>query len=298
MNAHYRLISSILRGPFLIEQGYASTFIPSVFRMLNHEPVNFYADREPKADFVDEMVAENAKANADFILTPAGDEWRAVSDGCDVLPGSVHVIRLSGAVMKDDWCGVPGTRTLSSQFQQGQADPNIIGTVFITDTGGGHVDGTFEFVDVLAAAEKPTVGFVDGMSCSAGYAMMSRCNEIMLCHDTASVGSVGTAISFYDFTEMNKEMGIELIYINSDSSPDKSQDYFEALKKNFGPMKEDLNYLNDIFKNSVKAGRPGIKDEAITGNCFRGNKAISLGMADSIGTLNDAVNRVEELANQ
>jgi protease-4 len=282
----------------LIEEGYAKTFLPSVFRMLNHEPVSFYADAKPSADLREDIKEENKKANADFVLAPQGDRWAMVDQDQEIPAGSVHVMRLSGAVMKDDWCGVPGTRTLNQQFQEGQANPNIIGTVFSTDTGGGHVDGTFEFVDSLAAAEKPIVGFVDGMSCSAGYAMMSRCKEIVLCHDTAMVGSIGTAISFWNMTKRLEERGIKLVYINATTSPDKNQDYFQALEDNFAPMQEDLDYLNEIFQSSVKAGRPGIKDEAITGKCFRGKKAMSLGMADSIGTLSDAVNRVEELANQ
>jgi protease-4 len=266
--------------------------------MLNHEKVDFYGDRETKSDFIDDWVAENAKANAQFILKPNGDSWELLAEGEEIPPGSIHVMKFSGAVMKDDWCGVPGTESLQERFITGQSHPNIIGTVFSTDTGGGHVDGTFEYVDVIAAAEKPVVGYVNGMSCSAGYAMMSRCTEIMLCHQTAMVGSIGTAVSFYNFTERYKKKGIELIYINAESSPDKNQDYFEALAGNIKPMQEDLNYLNEIFQTSVKAGRPGIKKEAITGKCYRGQQAISLGMADSIGTLSDAVNRVEELANQ
>lgn len=297
MNAHYRLITAILRGPFLIEERYAHTFLPSVFKMLNHEPVSFYGDAEPSADYFDHIVEENKRANADFVLSPDGDRWATVGEADEIRPGSVHVMRLSGAVMKDDWCGVPGTRTLSNQLVEGQAHPNIIGSVLVTDTGGGSVDGTFEFVDLIAKTEKPVVGFVDGMSCSAGYAMMSVCNEIMLCHDTAEVGSIGTCISFWNYTKMLEEEGIKLVYVNAPSSPDKNQDYFQALEDNFKPLEEDLEYLNQIFKASVREGRPGIKEEAITGKCFRGKKAIELGMADSIGSLNDAINRVQELAN-
>ncbi len=293
---HYRLISAILRGPFLIEEKYAQTFLPSVFRMLNHEKVDFYSP-EPGADFIDDMVDENKKANADFVLSPVGDRWVSANTEEEIRPGSVHVLRLSGAVMKDDWCGVPGTATLRELLISGQENPNIIGTVFSTDTGGGHVDGTFELSDDIAAAEKPVVGYVNGMSCSAGYAFMSSCKEIVLCHKTAMVGSIGTAISFWDMTKYYSDKGIKLVYINASTSPDKNQDYFEALKENFAPMQEDLDYLNEIFQSSVKAGRPKIKKEAITGKCFRGQQAISLGMADSIGSIVDAVERVTQLAN-
>lgn len=264
--------------------------------MLNHEPVSFYGG-EPGADFIDHIVEENRKANADFVLSPKGDVWEVARDVDSITPGSVHVMRLSGAVMKDDWCGVPGTRTLRNQLAQAHENPNIIGSVFSTETGGGQVDGTFELVDQIAARSKPIVGFVDYISCSAGYAFMAPCDEIILSHDTSEVGSVGTALSFYDYTQRYEELGIKLRYINATTSPDKNQDYFEALKDNYGPIQEDLDYLNEIFQSSVRAGRPKIKEEAITGKTFRGNKAISLGMADSIGTLNDAINRVAELAN-
>lgn len=292
---HYRLISAILRGPFLIEQSYAATFIPGIIKMLNHQPVSFYGS-EPGADFIDTIVEENKKANSDFVLSPKGDMWRVAESSDDIEPGSVHVMRLSGAVMKDDWCGVPGTRTLRNQLIEAHDHPNIIGSVFSTDTGGGHVDGTFELADAIAASSKPTVGFVDGMSCSAGYAFMSQCKEIFLAHKTSEVGSIGTAISFWDYTEMDKKDGIKLIYINSTTSPDKNQDYFQALQGKFEPIQEDLDYLNEIFQSSVLAGRPKIKKTAITGKTYRGTNAIKLGMADSIGSLNDAINRVAEIA--
>jgi len=264
--------------------------------MLNHEKVDFYAP-EPEAGMYGSIVEENRKANADFILVPRGNRWETAASPEEIVPGSVHVIRQSGAVMKDDWCGVPGTTTLRELLVSGQENPNIIGTIFSTDTGGGHVDGTFELVDDIAAAEKPVVGFVNGMSCSAGYAMMSRCNEIVLCHKTAEVGSIGTAVSFWDFTKRYADKGIKMVYINATTSPDKNQDYFEALKDNFAPIQEDLDYLNEVFQSSVTAGRPKISKEAITGKTYRGTKAIALGMADSIGSIADALERVVELAN-
>ena len=290
---NYRLVTAILGSAFLIDEKFAHSFLPGVFRMMNHEEAKFYGD--PTSGLFDSIIEENRAANRDFVLSPQGNSWVEAQSLDDIAPGSIHVLRLHGAVMKDDWCGVPGSKTIKEQLAQSKLNPNIIGAVFSTDTGGGQVDGTFELADEIAAYGKPIIGYVDGRSCSAGYAFMSRCTEIMLSHKTTEVGSIGTAVSFWDTTKADEMDGYKLVYINSTTSPDKNQDYFKALEGKFELMQEDLDYLNEIFQTSVKAGRPGIAAEAITGKCFRGDKAIGYKMADSYGTLNDAINRVQEL---
>lgn len=57
-----------------------------------------------------------------------------------------------------------------------------------------------------------------------------------------------------------------------------------------------LDPSNEVFLEDVAKYRPGIKEEALTGEVYRGQAAIDVGLADRFGTLKSAIIRAAELS--
>lgn len=292
-----KLASAISRGLWLIEPRTAMGLMPLAARFLNGEGIGAF---EANASELPCMYAGGSYVSAD-------DE----NFFQNVQQNSVLIIPICGAIMKDDYCGEPGTDTLSEWFRCALDSPNIAGIVLKINSGGGSVEGTGEFADLIKSSTKPVVAFTDGIMASAAYWIGCSANEIFASHKTVEVGSIGTAMTFYDNREAMIKYGYKQIYINADSSPDKNQDYFKALDGDESGVKVNiLNPTNDIFMTSVKDNRSGklklitkttdgdgkTLNEPLTGKMYLAEAAIEIGLIDKIGLLQDAVDRVLELA--
>jgi ClpP class serine protease len=276
------LLSQILRGAYLIRDDYAKAHMPIIARLLKGEPAMFEGDIE-KA---------NKRKNTPFAFVKKNGKIEAVHNSLDIEPKSLAVITLSGPVMKHDNCGTPGTKTIMNYIKEADLNDNVGAILLVVDTGGGAVDGTFELADEIKKTSKPLVSFVDGMACSAGYALVSQAKEVYLSHKTAEVGSIGVCTTIYDWSEHLKNMGVQERYINASTSPDKNKEYLEAEKGNVSLFQKNfLDKIHKIFIDTVKAGRgEKIKDESVfKGGAWMGDEAIEKGLADGISSFEDVV---------
>lgn len=217
--------------------------------------------------------------------------------------GSVAVIPIQGTMMKDDWCGIPGTSTFAKRISQADANPNIKATLLHFDTGGGQADGLETLANAIKGSSKPVIAFVDTWAASAGYFVASATDEIIMSEKSSMVGSIGTMISIYDDTKYWEEMGIKFHDIYSTFSPDKNDVYAEALAGNYKPMQEQvLDPHVKIFHAQVKEGRDGKldlkKENSLTGKMYYSEDAIAFGLADKVGSFAFAIERAKELASE
>lgn len=282
------LLSQILRGAYLIRDDYAKAHMPVLARLLKGEP----------AMFSEGIEKANKLKNAPFAFVKKNGRIEAVHNALDIEPKSVAVINLSGPVMKHDNCGTPGTKTIMKYLKEADMNENVGSILLVIDTGGGAVDGTFELADEIKNIKKPVVAYVDGMACSAGYALVSQAKEVYLSHQTAEVGSIGVCTTIYDYSKMLEDYGYKEYYINASTSPDKNKEYLEAQKGNVAPYQKNfLDKIHKIFIDTVKAGRGDkIKDEStFKGGVWMGNEAIERGLADGVCSFEDCVNHCFDL---
>lgn len=230
-------------------------------------------------------------------LKPSGSFFSSTLD--KARPGSVAVISISGPIMKDDNCGDPGTKTYESLIQQAAANPNITGIVLQIDSPGGTVSGTQSLSNVIKNVEKPVVTLAEDTMASAAYWIGSAANYIFANTGTTRVGSIGTMLSFADMQPVWEKAGVKFHEIYASKSTDKNADYAEIRKGNYeGYIKNTLDPLNNEFLNSVKANRGEklVSEKTLSGMVYTANDAITYGLVDAIGNLNDAVAKVHELA--
>ncbi len=212
--------------------------------------------------------------------------------------GVVALIPIKGLLMKDDGLCSYGMATLGKWVMAADEDPEVDAVVLVTDTPGGTVAGTENFARIIANANKPIVSFVEDQSGSAGVWLNSQSDHIMLSGQTTQVGSIGVMISYLDMSRALKEKGYERRLLRSSLSPDKNKYNLDQ------PTEDDLaliqtEMLDPIakhFQETVKAGRHDVSEDALTGNMYFAQEAIALGLADSVGSLEDAVSYALDLA--
>lgn len=218
-------------------------------------------------------------------------------------PGSkseqkVFVASLRGVVLKHDaTCGPVGTRSIAQRLMAADKQEDVIGHILVTESGGGLSSAVPELSDAIATLQKPIVAWIDGISASAAYYINSYCNHIMASRETDQVGCIGTLVTLEGYPSYSKlPDGKVIARIYADGADEKNEEYEQALEGNFKAIKERvLNPHNEKFKNDVKANRAGALPEHLKGRTFSASQVVGT-LIDSIGSLEDAVQKVIELA--
>lgn len=203
---------------------------------------------------------------------------------------TVSYIPLVGPIVKyDSFCEM-GTASRARQLCEADANPQIKGHILYIDTPGGETLACELMVAAIKSCTKPVVAVVEGTDASAGLWISSACTKTYVSGQTSMIGCVGSMATITDFTAALEKEGIKIHEIISSLSPDKNAEYFEAIKGNYEPMRKNILDPNaKVFIDSLKACRPQVKPEALTGKLYMAGDAIQMGLADEFGNINTAI---------
>lgn len=211
----------------------------------------------------------------------------------------VAVINLKDPIYKyNQECGPRGTKTKMAMMGAYAKDPNCVGVVLDIDSGGGQVSGTPEFYDYIKSYSKPVVAYTDGLMCSAAYYIGSAASYIIANSRADAIGSIGVMVHFIDVSGMYAKKGASVITEYATQSTEKNKAFEELLKGN--PelyIKTELDPIAETFINDIKAVRSGVDASVFKGGTWGAQDSLDKKLIDSIGTLQDAVDKVFELSN-
>jgi protease-4 len=115
---------------------------------------------------------------------------------------------------------------------------------------------------------------------------------------TANVGSIGVYTVFADTTRMYQNAGVAVelikagrlkgIGVDGVGLSDEGREYLQAR----------VNKVYSQFTGAVRSNRRGVSDDTMQGQSFDGDDAVRNGLADRIGSLNNAVELAAELARE
>jgi len=134
--------------------------------------------------------------------------------------GNTAIVQMKGAMIKDagfwSYYGFAGTRDTANALKAAAADSDIEQIVWVIDSPGGSVDGLSELADVVRAVNdvKPIYVQVDGMMASAALYAAANASAIYAGRRDL-IGSIGTRIMLYDYSEMFNREGIEAVAIDT-----------------------------------------------------------------------------------
>lgn len=226
--------------------------------------------------------------------------YRANSQGMKNVNGEVLVLPIDGIMMKNDYCGSMGTDTMSRMINAANKDRSIQSIVLKINSPGGSVNGTENLANTIKASSKPIVSWSEMMA-SAAYWAGSGASEIIISGETAMIGSIGTMSTMRKNTASDEKKGYKDVVMFAARSVHKNRAAMDALDgKPEAYISEILNPLNDAFENSVSANRAGKidlkKEDVLTGKVYIGSTAVKVGLADSVGSLDQAIKKSLQIA--
>lgn len=215
--------------------------------------------------------------------------------------GNTAVVSLRGAIIKEaGWLsryGFAGSRDTAMALKSAAADEDIEQIVMVVDSPGGSVDGLDELAQSVkdANAVKPVIVQVDGMMASAAVYASAYASKIYAGRRDL-IGSIGTRIALYDYSQMFADAGIRAVPV--DTGEHKSAglmgtEITEAQEAEFQRIVD--GYFAD-FLNVVEQGR-GIDRDLLEiladGRVFFANEEpLESGLIDGIATMDQTINRV------
>lgn len=165
------------------------------------------------------------------------------------------------------------------------------GIMFVIDSPGGTVAGNVELADMIAGLDVPTVSFCSGLACSAAYKIAAGTDKI-IASPSASVGNIGTILSWVNMEAFWESMGVKWEAITSEGADLKSTFHVEpnATQREF--LQESINQAGEQFRNHVIEGRANsavpLSDEVFRAGWYSGERAGELGLIDGLGNRAEA----------
>lgn len=209
---------------------------------------------------------------------------------------TVGIIAIDGTIEYDGSTSSP--EGLKAQLDRAEADPNIRAVVLRVNSGGGTATAGEEMSTYVRDFSKPIVVSSASMNASAAYEISSQADYIFTAKTTA-IGAIGTAMQLTDISGLLDKLGITIDNVTSSDSKDSSYGTRALTDEERAYYQAMVDQINATFIATVAEGR-GMTEEEVralaTGLTFTGMDAVSNGLADEIGTLEDACDKAAGLA--
>lgn len=226
------------------------------------------------------VLDENGKAIGEL-------PYRRTKKGTAVLP-------ILGALVNRGYSAEPGSlskasyEALNFQVQHAEADDNTTSALLDLQSPGGEAIGAFELASAVRAlaAKKPVTAVVNGMACSAAYAIASGATRIVTT-PTGLSGSIGVVMLHADFSRALDKEGITPTLIFAGAHKVDGHPFAPLPDGVREDLQREVNVYYDQFVQTVAAGRRSLSPamiRATEARTFIGADAVEQGLADSVGT--------------
>lgn len=185
--------------------------------------------------------------------------------------------------------------TIGSKFMAAVKDPACLSIVMDIDSPGGTVSGAFDLANLILAnrGAKPIHAIVNHSAYSAGYLIASACDTISI-GETGGVGSIGVMMQHMDYSKMLDEEGIKVTTLTRGDYKDAGNPAEPLSDPALEQFNKDLDMFYGKFVNFVSSSRKmDVKSVIDTqARCYYGQDAIDTGLADTLETPRQAIQRV------
>jgi signal peptide peptidase SppA len=225
---------------------------------------------------------------------PEPDSWLASYRPYIVTAGILQIpvrgMLMPGFPQTTSWA--TGYAYIRKAFDRGINDFNVKGIALVVDSGGGDVRGNFDLVDHIFAnrGTKPVRAYAAEHAYSAAYSIASAADTITVAK-TGGVGSIGVMTMHLDQSKQLDEMGLKVTLVHYGKHKVEQNSYQPLSPDALLRMQERINLLGELFASTVARNR-GVDLKAIRDTealMFTADNAISNGLADSVGSIDDAI---------
>lgn len=210
--------------------------------------------------------------------------------GIAVIPIHCTLVRRTLGLEADS--GLTSYQSIQQMLDLAQEDQAIKGILLDIDSPGGESSGVFDLADRIRTIglQKPVWAVANDMAFSAAYALASAAQKVFIPR-TGGVGSIGVIAMHVDQSVKDAQEGLHYsaVYAGSrknDLSPHgpmttEAQRFLQGeVDRVYGLFVDTVARHRSLSSNAVRDTEAGL---------FFGKDAVRAGLADSVGTLDDAL---------
>jgi signal peptide peptidase SppA len=287
---HARIAARAFNTPLLVEPSKAMAFLSGLGPRILGRSVELAG-----SDVIDTPDTTALPARASLLVGGLTESYRQHGDAPYPLVDGIAVIEISGVLIhRGSWIGQSSGQTsyegIAAQIEAAASDPAVRGLALEIDSFGGEVAGVFDLADRIRAirTQKPVWAFVAEHAFSAGYALASQADRILLPR-TGALGSIGVVVLHADMSGQLDQDGVRVTLIHSGSHKVDGNPYQPLPEAVQGNIQREIDVLRFLFAETVAAGRSGrLSEEAALATeaaTYRGTDAVAAGLADEVTDL-------------
>jgi ClpP class serine protease len=283
---HARIAARAFNTPLLVEPSKAMAFLSGLGpRILGRQVETTYQGLALQS-------AHPPTARASILAGVMLDDYRQHGEAPYAVVDGIAVIEISGVLIhRGGWIGQSSGQTsyegIAAQIEAAASDPSVRGLALEIDSFGGEVAGVFDLADRIRAvrASKPVWAFVAEHAFSAGYALASQADRILLPR-TGAVGSIGVVVMHADLSGQLDQDGVRVTLIHAGSHKVDANPYTPLPADIQDDIQREIDVLRFLFAETVATGRGArLSQEAALATeaaSFRGTEAVTAGLADEV----------------
>ena len=213
----------------------------------------------------------------------------------------IPVLRLSGIISAQSGITSSGLaiNNLEKLIEKLFADKKSPAVVLVINSPGGSPTQSSliakKIIDLSKEKNKKVIAFVEDVAASGGYWLACAADEIYIDQNSV-IGSIGVISPGFGFVDLIKKVGIERRVYTSGKSKSFLDPFKKEKKEDIDRLKNIQEQIHDNFIDYVKDRRGSKLDQKklkdiFSGLFWVGKKAIDLGLADGIGSLNQVLEK-------
>lgn len=193
--------------------------------------------------------------------------------------------------------GGESIESLTNTFRSLVNNDRIDAIVLDVDSPGGSVSGVEELATEIyeARGTKPITAVANSLMASAAYWIASSADEIVA-SPSGKLGSIGVLAAHEDRSKMYEKMGVDVSLVSAGKYKAENNPFEPLSDEGRAEIQKRVDESYDMFVSAVARNRGVLVDTVRNGfgegRVVGAKEAVALGMADSIATLDDVVNRI------
>ena len=272
------------------------TLLPHVAARLFGAPLLIH---RPKLDVI--LAVLGPRVGVIDLAAPAGyapPERPAPSANLKIAVIPIHGTLVRRTVGLEAESGLSSYAAIADQLDAALANPNAAAILLDIDSPGGESSGVFDLADRIraAASVKPVWAVANDMAFSAAYALASGASRIFVSR-TGGVGSIGVIAMHVDQSVKDAQDGVRYTAVFAGDRKNDLNPHEPISDEAHAFLKGEVNRVYGLFVETVAKHR-GIKANAVVATeagLFFGKDAVSAGLADAVGTFDDALLQLTQL---
>ncbi|WP_096700628.1 S49 family peptidase [Magnetospirillum sp. 15-1] len=262
------LAARLYGTPLLVARSKLDVILGALGPRLAGQSISFDGDTAPSADVA---------------VTP---------DGIAIIPVVGTLVARSGYLGAAS--GLTAYSDIAETIEAAATDPGIRAILLDVDSSGGEVGGLFDLVDhiqaIRAQCGKPIWAVADEAALSAAYAIACTADRLYVTQ-TGEVGSIGVVAVHRDESGADAQAGLAWSFVHAGACKVDGNPHQPLSDSARAALQADVDALHGKFTTLVAERRRLSPDvvRATEAAVYRGDQAVTAGLADKVGTLHVAL---------